>query len=593
MFRIIANPMYRLCLILIYIITCVSCSRSTTITPELKQAEALMQTAPDSALALLQSIPEPEQMSSLNYNTWNLLITQAENKNRIKARTDERIKKARTYFDRTDNLLRKAQCNFYAGQVALDLNKPDSAAVGYLHAIDLLEGTDQYELRGLAYHYWGILNISFKDDNKAKCAFQQALIQFDKNENIKYKVYALRDLARAYYNLELPDSAYVSYNLAVKESMQINDSLLISSIYNSLASYHKAIGNYDSSMHYVRTSIRYNTNRAFIDGNYLIIGRLFMQMNQLDSARIYLEQAQASTNLDTNIGASGELANYYQQLNDPKNESIHLRKYIDSRVKQMDLYQQSKIKEIEALYDNERLQRAKLQAEKENMRLLTMASLSTLLFLSAFVLLAVVIHNRKEKLQQLKVQLKERDERISENEVKIKEIAKHLSAIKTSQEKQLSETEYSSIKLLQAERDRLSAENQMLLQRSEDDLKRYKALRKSNKKLSERLIETTDLHKMIEEYSGDNRTLDLIRVELAKELKQLYPDFAKKLNKLAPKLDDKDRLICYMLKLNFSNADIAKLLFIQPQTVSQYKSTIVKERFKQEGTTLEDLLYSV
>ncbi|MGL6178673.1 MAG: hypothetical protein ACRC13_05575 [Tannerellaceae bacterium] len=570
-----------------------SCSRSTTITPQLQQAEALMQSAPDSALAILQGISEPEKMSSLNYNTWNLLITQAENKNRVKATTDERIKMARAYFDRTDNKLRKAQCNFYAGQVALDLNKPDSAAVGYLRAIDLLEGTDEYELRGLAYHYWGVLNISFKDANKAKCAFQQALIQFDTNENKKYKVYALRDLARAYYNLELPDSAYVYYNLAVEESKQINDSLLISSIYNSLASYHKAIGSYDSSMHYVRTSIRYNTNPVFIDANYLIIGRLFMQMNQLDSARIYLEQAQASPNLDTNTGAIGELANYYQLLNDPKNESIHLRKYISSRVKQMDLYQQSKIKEIEALYDNERLQRAKLQVEKDHMRLFTIACLLILLFLCVFVLLAVVLHKRKEKLQQLEVQLKERDERITQNEVKIKEIVEHLSSIKTSQENQLSETEHSSIKLLQAERDRLYAENHVLLQKSEEDLKRYKALRKSNKKLSERLIETTDLHTMISDFKGDSRTLDLIRVELAKELKQLYPDFAKKLNKLAPKLDEKDRLICYMLKLNFSNADIAKLLFIQPQTVSQYKSTIVKERFKQEGTTLEDLLYSV
>lgn len=570
-----------------------SCSRSTTITPELKQAEALMQTAPDSALALLQSIPEPEQMSSLNYNTWNLLITQAENKNRIKATTDERIKQACTYFDRSDNLLRKAQCNFYAGQVALDLNKPDSAAVGYLHAIDLLEGTNHHELRGLAYHYWGCLNVKCKDNQKAKSAFKQALSHFNLNGNNAYKVYTLRDLARTYYNLNLPDSAYQYYNLAVKEAVQINDSLLISSIYNSLASYHKAIGNYDSSMHYVRTSIRYNTNPAFIDGNYLIIGRLFMQMNQLDSARVYLEYAQSSPNLETQTGASGELANYYQQLHDPINESTTLRKYIASKVKQMDLYQQSKIKEIEALYDNERLQRAKLQAEKDNMWLLTVASLSTLLFLGAFVFLAVVIHNRKEKLQQLEVQLKERDERISENEVKIKEIAQHLSVIKTSQEKQLSETEQSSIKLLQAERDRLYAENRVLLHKSEDDLKRYKALRKSNKKLSERLIETTDLHKMIEDYGGDSRTLDLIRVELAKELKQLYPDFAKKLNKLAPTMDDKDRLICYMLKLNFSNADIAKLLFIQPQTVSQYKSTIVKERFKQEGTTLEDLLYSV
>lgn len=570
-----------------------SCSRSTTITPQLQQAEALMQSAPDSALAILQGIPEPEQMSSLNYNTWNLLITQAENKNRIKARTDERIKKARSYFDRTDNLLRKAQCNFYAGQVALDLNKPDSAAVGYLHAIDLLEGTDEYELRGLAYHYWGILNTSFNDDNQAKFAFKQALMFFEKSGNKAYKVYALRDLARTYYNLSLPDSALIYHHVVLKESVGICDSLLISSVYNSLASHYKLLGVYDSSMYFVRQSINYNNHSKFIEGNNQIIGRLFVQMNQLDSALVYFKMAEHSSNLEIQTGALEELSNYYRAVNDLVNESLCLRKFIHSKLKQVDIFQQSKIKEIEAIHNNDRLLREKKQTEKDNMRLLTIASLSTLLLLCAFALLGIVIRNKKEKLQQLELQLEERDERISENEIKIMEIAQHLSLLKNSQDKELSKGEQSSIKLLQAERDRLYTENHLLLKKSEEDLKRFKALRKSNKKLSERLIETTDLHKMIENYRGDNRTLDLIRVELIKELKVLYPDFVKKIDKLAPSLDDKDRLICYMLKLNFSNGDIGKLLFIQPQTVSQYKSTIVKERFKREGITIEDLLFSV
>lgn len=590
MFRIIANPMYRLCLILIYIITCVSCSRSTTITPELKQAEALMQTAPDSALALLQSIPEPKQMSSLNYNTWNLLITQAENKNRIKARTDERIKKARTYFDRTDNLLRKAQCNFYAGQVALDLNKPDSAAVGYLHAIDLLEGTDQYELRGLAYHYLGYIKILLKDDANAKNTLLQALHCFKKNNREKYEAYVLKDIARVCSTLGQIDSAAIYYNWALDKSKMIKDSMLISSIHNSLASHYKAIGSYDSSMYNVRESIRFNSNPSFIDGNYLIMGRLFMQMNQHDSVRVYLDKASMSSNLHSKIEAFEELADYYKTKNDHQGENINLRQYIQHRLEYMSLYQQSKIKEVEVLYNNERLVREKVQTEKDNMRLLTISTLSIILLMLVFILLGFVIYNRKEKLKQLELQLEERNERILNNEIKIEDISRHLSVLKENQIADMSETEQSSIKLLQTERDRLYTENQALLQKREEDMKFHKALRKNNKKLSDSLIETTELHKMIKAFRGDIRSLDLIRVELGKVLKQLYPDFTKKIDKLAPKLDERDRLICYMLKLNFSNADIAKLLSIQPQTVSQYKSIIVKEQFKRESITLEDLL---
>ena len=549
-----------------------------------------MQSAPDSALAILQGIPEPEQMSSLNYNTWNLLITQAENKNRIKARTDERIKMARSYFDRTDNLLRKAQCNFYAGQVALDLNKPDSAAVGYLHAIDLLEGTDEYELRGLAYHYLGHIKILLKDDISAKDALLQALLYFEMNSQEKYEAYVLRDIARVSSSLEEIDSARIYYDLAQDKAIKINDSLLISSIHNSLASHYKAIGDYDSSMYYVRESNRYNQTSQFMDGNYLIMGRLFIQMNQHDSARFYLDKASMSSNLHSKIEAFEELADYYRTKNDYQGENINLRQYIQHRLVYMSLFQQSKIKEIEVLYNNERLVREKVQTEKDNMRLLTILTLSIILLMLVFILLGFVIYNRKEKLKQLELQLEERNERILNNEIKIEDISRHLSVLKENQTTDLSETEQSSIKLLQVERDRLYAENQALLQKREEDMKFHKALRKNNKKLSESLIETTELHKMIKAFRGDIRSLDLIRVELGKVLKQLYPDFIKKTDKLAPKLDERDRLICYMLKLNFSNADIAKLLSIQPQTVSQYKSIIVKEQFKRESITLEDLL---
>lgn len=585
--------MCRLCLILIYIITCVSCSRNNIITPELKQAEASMHSDPDSALAILKKIPEPEKMDPLNYNTWNLLITQAENKNRIKATTDDRITMARSYFEHTNNKLRKAQCNFYAGQVALDLNKPDSAAVGYLRAIDLLEGTDHYELRGLAYHNYGALCKFFNDNELAVKLWFAALDDFRKVGNRLYEIYALRDIARGWYNLGKRDSAKCYYDKALELSLIQKDSLVTFSVYNSLSSFYKSIGAFDSSMYYVRESIRYNTDPSFIDGNYLIMGRLFMQMQKLDSACIYYQKAEQSSSLYTKIEANDELASYYRLINDSKRESNSLRKYIENKGKQVDLFQESKIKEVETLHNNERLLREKLQIEKENTRLLAIASLSTLLLLFAFVLLGIVIRNRKEKLQQLELQLKERDLLITENEFKIKQISQHLSVLKTSSEKQFGRAEQSSIKLLQAERDRLYAENNSLFQKSQDDLKRYKALRKCNKKLSDRLIESTDLYKMIEDYRGDNSTLCLIRIELVKELKILYPDFVKKLDKLAPSMDDKDRLICYMLKLNFSNGDIGKLLFIQPQTVSQYKSIIVKERFNREGVTLEDFLCTV
>ena len=108
-----------------------SCSRDRQALSQMDRAEALMFDHPDSALAIMDSIPAGSLRSERARALYALLLTQARDKNYIDQTDDSLISIAVKYFDRTDDTRHRMLAYLYLGRVKL-YSKNTSEAIRYL-----------------------------------------------------------------------------------------------------------------------------------------------------------------------------------------------------------------------------------------------------------------------------------------------------------------------------------------------------------------------------------------------------------------------------------------------------------------------------
>ncbi|MFA6767828.1 MAG: hypothetical protein WCR86_05350 [Parabacteroides sp.] len=86
-------------------------------------ADSLMESRPDSSLAILKHISSPKKLPKRDYALWCLLITQACEKSGMKPKSDSLINAAVEYFSKTNDITRKAQAYYLWGKVGSSYNK--------------------------------------------------------------------------------------------------------------------------------------------------------------------------------------------------------------------------------------------------------------------------------------------------------------------------------------------------------------------------------------------------------------------------------------------------------------------------------------
>lgn len=147
----------KLILNLLFFFCLVACGDGTSVSPLLIEAEKYMNERPDSALLLLDSIAHPENLSQEQNALWCLLLTQAQDKNIITPTSDSLINVAVDYFEKTDNMERKAQAYYCQGRVLTDMLLFDKAIISYLKAEEMVLQTTDYNLQARIYNHLGDL----------------------------------------------------------------------------------------------------------------------------------------------------------------------------------------------------------------------------------------------------------------------------------------------------------------------------------------------------------------------------------------------------------------------------------------------------
>ena len=183
-----------------------SCRKASVTDSVFAEAEGLMYTHPDSAMKLMESIPNPDLLTGREQADYALLMTQAKSRNRIYATTDSLIRIAVDYYRNTDEAERKAKSLLYLGGVYLDMNQYSKAVLSLKEAELLLDGVEDPHTKSLIFYMTSYLNRKAGNHESALTYLKKALQLQLLYDNYSWYTGKLSDVRNLSYQ-EFTDSA--------------------------------------------------------------------------------------------------------------------------------------------------------------------------------------------------------------------------------------------------------------------------------------------------------------------------------------------------------------------------------------------------
>lgn len=340
----------------------VSCySTPDGVMSSLSQAEKIMESRPDSAMAILQHIPTPETLHGKAQADYSLLMTQAMDKNYINFTSDSLIKFAVGYYGgHTEDLVAKGKSFYYYGRVMESLDKVEDAMTFYLKAKDVLQSSDQFKLLGLVTEKIGDLNRRQKLLDAALNDYKESFDFYASIPDSLCMLYAYRNLGRGFLYKNQIDSAYYYYDKALY-ILNLKKYSAVGSILLELGVIHRSEKDYVGAEQYFLSFIEKEKDPEKLFSGYLALGNLYLYMDRLKDAERYLLLCLGSSNLVIKRDACECLYDLEKELNNFKG-AIGYKDIADSlRIITQDIDIQNSIATLQSRYNSEKWQRESLR----------------------------------------------------------------------------------------------------------------------------------------------------------------------------------------------------------------------------------------
>ena len=599
--------MKRCFLYLIIIGTCffLSCNwqkkGSGALPMELVQAENIMYENPDSALHILQGMEIPVEEEA--HATWALLLTQAKYKCFVE-QSDSLVNIACDYFIKGHNAQRKALALYHKAVLYKEKNQVDKALPYYLQASEEVVKTQDYRLAYLIHSHIGMIYAHRKLHEYAVTycmkANEYALMS---NDNY-YIIESYNCLARVYSAQGKNEKAIMFYDKAIEiGKYSKEEDVLTSSIHEKIVIYMND-KRYEEAYEFSKLL---DLNRLSLAGK-LTIGRLFYNMDKLDSAYYYLSKAIQSDNIYTQRGAYQVLFNLSKKQEDyQKNAqySIKLWKINDS-INKID--RNKALIEMQEKYNQQKIINEKDKAEKRGLIILCI-SIGVIGIIVSFYQWKVLRQNKelednRKELASLKEQLTENKNKIAQNEERIEMVAQ-VETVDMTEELKEKEAAIENMKkqneALKKDNQELSAkieQREAVLQEKSKDSEQLNVLTEKNAYLRKReVFLSNQLLKMDAMVTNLKKEPDSFKEYQWEELKEktdaLFDGYTERLLKKVPTLTTHDIHICCLIKLSFSNTAMADILGISPTSVSRQKQRLKERIVQQVGSLGENVLLDV
>lgn len=590
-------------LIISIIISLISCTHNknypTAFQPELAKAEAMMYRYPDSALHILQGIQPDIPSENEQYATWALLMTQAQYKNQIE-QSDSLINIAYSYFTKHDNTQRKALALYYKGILRHESHHAEDALSFYLEAATEIEKTNDYQLGFLINSEVGLMYLYRKLNDYAMEYFEKAHHNAELSDNQTYIAFSFIYIARAFSQKKQYNKAIEYYEKAIKIGQVNNYPTILASAMNETSFLFLKTGENKKALQYAKDCIKIKKT----DQRIFSLGDTYRYLKMYDSAYFYLNQACLSPNIHTARSAYQALYYISQEEKDYKKAVEYSNKlwfYQDSIGK---TDRNKALIEMQEKYDQQKIINENNLSQIKKDRIIRNV-LIALIILSFIIAITNYLYQRKivsqkqeisekeEKIRYFTMKIHENETLINRNKMRIEELTIQMEGSLEIKEQWKEQNKIRQE--IQQQNETLKLENNNLqnhisnyaqsLKEKSKELEAMEHLSKGNQYLHKReaflcnqLIKQTELFNKL-------KTTKYIDNKLWQEIKEkidlLFDNYTKRLCHQIPSLTDGDIQICCLIKLRFSNGDIANMLAISPTSVSKRKLRL-KERIVQE-----------
>ena len=260
-----------------------SCSSPSVKNQLLLCADSLMETYPDSALSILESITYPQKMPRADRALYALLLTQARHKNYIALEDDSLIKTAVDYYGDKKKSLRAAKAHYYWGAIYSEKGYASFAVEEYLTAIRLMPVRNEF----LAMIYDNLAEC-YEEDRLYNVAIENYRAAYQILKGKDEQTYPMRGIARVFLLQNEKDSALYYYQQALDCALADQDASLIGALYHDLAMVYSEKKDYIQADKFVSKAILLQGQDAI--NTCLSKAQIMLNLNKLDSASYFFSK---------------------------------------------------------------------------------------------------------------------------------------------------------------------------------------------------------------------------------------------------------------------------------------------------------------
>jgi tetratricopeptide (TPR) repeat protein len=492
---------------------------------EIKTAERIMESDPDSALHILQHMHTDKlMMSSSDRALYGLLLFQALDKNNKPLKPDSVINYSVNYYLSVNDKPHLAIGYYYKAHQYKKAQRFDDATILYLKALDLIQNKKDYNLLGKIYSDMGDICSFQHDYNESLNKYQKAKEFFNQAGDTIEACYKLIDVGRMYRFLKNHKKAQHFYRLAL---LQTKDSILQGSAFQEMGINYYNDQKYDSAKYFLKKSIHFPYTGTSYAIRYNYLADLFFDINQYDSALIYATNAlKYPTTYFNQRDCYRILANVEYSRKDIKQMAFYMSKYQECSDSVRKIETQTKTTVLEDLHQTN----GAISKSRHSLIVLG-CTIPLIILISLFI------------VYRLRKRSKRKEKQLEEAEVQLVEVAVQLTEKKNmfidSLIHQLQETRSSQAAL-------------------------YKKATIPQREQMDRELYNTCLH--LNDWEAFKHLMNKTFNNIINTLETIYPDITRK-----------DLIWCCLYLLDVPTPNIVLVLEIQP--VSLYK---LKQRLTQK-----------
>ena len=561
--------------ILYFFLLCLaSCSVSSG-RMALKEAEQLIDSLPDSALSILNSKEKDiNHYSKKDRMAFLLLKAEAMNKSFTPMDTIKFMGDVLDYYKGHGNATDLIKANYLMGCVYRDKGDSPLALKFFLDAVSINGSSynrHNDELVSRAYGQIGLLYHQQRIPQREIGAWKKCMHYSLLCRDTLPAIQALEYTSFAYSIMNQKDSALSIAERVYSEYRRIGETRYAASSLGTIIAHNIEIGNLDEAKkgidEYITSSGLYNPRTGIEPGHeifYSILGKYYEKKHQLDSADYYyrklISSASDISSLESGyhglLRVSSLLHNTdsvlkYASLFAETNDSANIKHSADE------------INRTEALYDYSESQKiAKEKAKEADKLRLTVISLTFIIFI---VLLLIYIYTRSQR--------NKRDKELREINTKYSDaLIRYYRALKERESLEL------GLKKVKADKDEEISELKTLLSAFSD----Y-----SNKDSwdAEQSLMDHEIVRRIHKHAAQGAMLPINEWnDLIGLIEKILPDFYNFISRVDLSLTLQEKVICVLTRLHFIPTEIATLLNLTKQRISNLRRSLNKKIFNQEGS---------